>query len=385
MGVEFRLGYNNHLKVEDFVTREAAAIGAIALHVSGAVHQNAVAEAAREAGVSVTFDPRTERLASPGYGMEKIPGYTGIPYNLQDLAADPGARAKLVASVLEAHPAATTLITPPSFFIAAPETALLNLGLAEMTRTETSTPVRPVITFGSRCSHALVRNVAEEYARAGFTAVDVRFSPLGGEKESIRKIRAVYKNLDAFKGYGFEVTLGQSGNIGQAAVALGHANHYSVGVAQLESVNHARTINAQSKPPILDEDGKKKPRPSQEGVYLPGLALTVSRATGTALLGHTDIRTRIGCRIGPCASSIKGPLDDNRGHYLHARAAEMQQLMAQPAAWRVKSETDRLARALELRKLINRKYLGKDEPQLNTRTLESILGQIGEEQAAAVA
>ncbi|MFJ6003953.1 hypothetical protein [Arthrobacter sp. NPDC092385] len=385
MGIEFRLGYNNHLKVEDFLTRDAGAIGAIALHVSGAGHQNAVAEAAREAGIPVTFDPRTERLASPGYALEKIPGFTGTPYNLSALAADPDARAKLVSAVLEAHPAAATLVTPPSFFVASPETALLNLGLAELTRSETDLPTRPIMTFGPRCSTGLVRDVAEEYARAGFTSVDVRFSPLGGEKESIRKIRAVFKNLDVFKGYGLEVTLGQSGNIGQAAVALGHADHYSVGVGQLESVNHARTINQQSKPPDFDENGKKKARPSQEGVYLPGLALTVSRATGAALLGHTDIRTRIGCRIGACASSIKGPLDDNRGHYLHARAAEMQQLMAQPAAWRVKSETDRLARALELRKLINRKYLGKKEPQLHTRTLESILAQIGEEQAAAVA
>lgn len=374
MGIEFRLGYNNHLKVEDFLTRSSSAVSAIALHSSGAGHQGAVAETAREVGISVTFDPRTERLASSGYGLEKIPGYLGAPYDLSVLASTPDARARLVAAVLEAHPTATTLVTPPSFVVASPETALLNLALAETARAETGTPVRPVITFGSRCSQVLVSEVAAEYARARFTAVDVRFSPLGGEKESIRKIRTVFKNLDVFKTYGMEVTLGQSGNIGQAAVALGHADHYSVGIGQLELVNHARTINQQSKPPEVNADGKKVRRPTQEGVYLPGLALTVSRATGAALLGHTDIRTRIGCRTGACASSILGPLDDNRGHYLHARALEMEHLLSQPAAWRVKSETDRLTRALELRKLINRKYLTKGESPINTRTLESILG-----------
>ena len=213
----------------------------------------------------------------------------------------------------------------------------------------------------------------------------MRFSPLGGENDGIRKIKSVFKHLDIFKNLGFDVTLGQSGNIGQAAVALGHADHYSVGVGQLEQVNHAQIVQRQSKPPKTDENGKKIGGGTWEGIYLPGLALTVSKAVGTALLGHTDIRTRIGCRIGPCARSVMGPLDDPRSHYLHSRAAEMEKILSQPPAWRSKSEIDRLARAVELRQLINKKYLTADDTQLKTRTLESIIGEIEAERAAAVA
>ncbi len=386
MSVEYRLGHTDHLKVEDFLAQKPSGVGAIALHATAAKHQTAAAEAAVEAGVSVTYDPRTERLALPGYGMEKIPGHRGDPYDLAVLAAHPEQRQRLVNEVVDAHPDVATVITPPSFFVAEPRTAFLNLALAETTRQYTDRPVRPMITFASKVTEGLVREIAEEYARAGFGAVDVRFSPLGGENDGIRKIKAVFKHLDAFKGVGLEVTLGQSGNVGQAAVALGHADHYSVGVGQLEHVDHARIVQQQSKPPVLDENGKKKKSGGAwEGIYLPGLALTVSKAVGTALLGHTDIRTRIGCRLGSCASSVMGPLDDHRSHYLHSRAAEMDRILSQPPAWRSKAEIDRLARAIELRKLINKKYLRDGDAQLKTRTLESIIGEIEAERASEVA
>jgi hypothetical protein len=385
MSVEFRLGNGDHLKVEDFLAQHPSGVGAIALHATGAKHQVPAAEAAVDAGIAVTYDPRSERLAFPGYGLEKIPGYVGAPYDLAVLAAKPDRREDLVAAVVEAHPDITTFVTPPSFFVEDARVALLNLALAEATRAASDKPIRPIVTFGSRTTEAVIREVAEEYAKAGFQAVDVRFSPLGGENDGIRKIKGVFKHLDIFKNLGFEVTLGQSGNIGQAAVALGHADHYSVGVGQLEQVNHAQIVQRQSKPPKVDENGKKIGGGSWEGIYLPGLALTVSKAVGTSLLGHTDIRTRIGCRIGSCARSVMGPLDDSRSHYLHSRAAEMEKILSQPPAWRSKSEIDRLARAVELRQLINKKYLGANDTQLKTRTLESIIGEIEAERAAAVA
>ncbi len=39
-----------------------------------------------------------------------------------------------------------------------------------------------------------------------------------------------------------------------------------------------------------------------QGVYLPGLAITLSRKRAEALLGYSDIPTRLGCRIGACAN-----------------------------------------------------------------------------------
>lgn len=116
-----------------------------------------------------------------------------------------------------------------------------------------------------------------------------------------------------------------------------------------------------------------------EGVYLPGLAITVSKKRAEALLAHSDIRTKIGrCRTGQCANSLMGPTSDHRTHYLHSRAAEMAFLQNTPEKWRAEAETKRLRRALELRQLVNTEYRARGELELKTRTLESLVDGIAE-------
>lgn len=117
-------------------------------------------------------------------------------------------------------------------------------------------------------------------------------------------------------------------------------------------------------------------------MYLPGIAETVSRKAADLLLGHTDIRLRLGCRVEECGTSVDGPTKDSRRHYLHARAHEMADLMRKPAAWRPTTETERLGRALALRELINDNYRPADTPALKTRTLRSILDLSGGNLAA---
>jgi hypothetical protein len=194
----------------------------------------------------------------------------------------------------------------------------------------------------------------------------------------VRKIRSAFGLLDAFTDAGLTVTLGLSGNIGQTALALGHAEHYSVGIGMRERVDHAGAISRQKqppKPPSADgeEDGGGGPT---AGIYLPGPALTVSRRLGAAFLANTDIRTRVGCRLGACGSSVHGPANDPRGHYLHARAHEVDRLLAAPAPWRPGIEVDRLTRARDLRALINARYRSPDASELRTRTLASLLEDI---------
>lgn len=117
------------------------------------------------------------------------------------------------------------------------------------------------------------------------------------------------------------------------------------------------------------------------GIYLPGLAATVGRNLGKQLLENTDIRTRIGCRIGTCGSSVFGPAADPRAHYLHSRSTEMHVMLARPPAWRPTIEIDRLQRALELRELVNRSYLPDTAKPFNVRTLRSLIDDIQVEQA----
>lgn len=387
MGVGFHLGYTDHHKVEDFIARGAAGVDSITLHAKSARHQVAAADAAREAGIDVLYDPRTERMADidPDGQLSGLGAFGGTQLDIDMLASNSQLREELVDRVLHAHPAQTSVVTPPGFFIDSERAASLAVDLAEATRLASSIRIRPVLFLSSRLPVARQLTLAGELVSAGVTEVDLRISPFSGENDSVRKIRQTFQTIDRFRDAGLSIILGHSGNIGQVAVALGHASGYSVGIGQNEHVDFKSTLRRQVNPPKKkrDENGKALGGGSWEGIYLPGLAVTVSRRVGEALLDHSDIRTRIGCRIDGCASALKGPLNDSKMHYLHARASEMQSLQSRPQQWRAKTETDRLTRALELRTLINEKYRTDDEPTLKTRTLTSLLDGIKEEQEAA--
>lgn len=387
MGVGFHLGHTDHHKVEDFIARGAAGVDSITLHAKSARHQSAAADAAREAGIDVLYDPRTERMADidPDGQLSGLSAYGGAQLDIDQLASNSQLRDDLVHRVLEAHPVQTTIVTPPGFFIDSERTARLAVDLAEATRLASDARIRPVLFLSSRLPIATQTTLAQELVSAGIRDVDLRVSPFSGENDSVRKIRQAFQTVDRFRDAGLDIVLGHSGNIGQVAVALGHAAGYSVGIGQNEHVDFKSTLRRQVNPPKkkLDEHGKAIGGGSWEGIYLPGLAVTVSRRVGEALLDHSDIRTRIGCRIDGCATALKGPLNDSRLHYLHARAAEMEILQSRPQQWRAKIETDRLTRALELRTLVNEKYRADGEPVLKTRTLMSLLDGIREEQEAA--
>jgi hypothetical protein len=383
MALEFQLDHQDHKKVEDFLARSPQGVHAISLHPKAAANQIAAAEAARDAGVEVLYDPRTERLEHEGFTLRGLPGYTGARYNLESLAASLDQRQQLVEAVLAAHPKIVTAVTPPHFYARDTPSAHLNLALAEATRLSTDKPVRPVLMLKSRFNQKEAEQLAAEYASAGFEAIDLRFTPLGSEDDGIPKIRDAFAVADTFRAAGLRVVLGRAGNVGQTAYALGHVDGYSMGIGQMEHVNHSSDITRQKQKPKVDDEGNKvKNKGIWQGVYLPGLAATVSMKRARDLLGHSDVRTRLGCRLDHCANSLMGPVTDYRSHYLHSRAADASRLLATPAAWRGKVETDRLQRALELRELVNEKYRRASEPRLKTRTLRSLLDGIEEERAA---
>lgn len=383
MALEFQLDHQDHKKVEDFLARTPEGVSAISLHPKVAANQQGAAEAARDAGLDVLYDPRTERLEHEGLTLNGLPGYTGTPYDLDELAADLTKRQALVDAVLAAHPEFVTIVTPPHFYARDQRSANLNLALAEASKLGTDKRVRPVLMLKARFNVTDATHLAADYAAAGFDEIDLRFTPLGGEDDGIPKVRIAFAIADIFREAGLRVIFGRAGNVGQTAFALGHADGYSMGIGQLEHVNHASDINRQKQKPKLDEDGNKvKNKGTWQGVYLPGLAATVSMKRARDLLGHSDVRTRLGCRLDHCANSLMGPVSDYRSHYLHSRSADASRLLGTPTAWRGKIETDRLQRALELRDLVNAKYRADAEPLLKTRTLRSLLDGIEEARSA---
>lgn len=382
MGIQFRLGPNDHKPVEDFLSRDHTGADAITLDTKAARHQVAAAAAAVDAGLDVYWEPAAERLAEAGFGLDKFPLWNGQPYGIDSLSANQAARAALVDLTIEKHPAPVTHVTAPHFYVTDERTAHLNVDLAERTRLAVGEdkPTRAVITVSTTALSRLGLDLAAEYARAGISNVEIRFSPFGGDDEGIRKIRTVFGVLDQFREHDLTVTLGQSGNIGRAALAMGHADAYSVGLGMLEKVNHSQTMARYRKAPDPDKD---QGGGAAGGIYLSRLGATVPAKAARQLLSHTDIRTRVGCRIGSCRNSVTGPLDDRRAHYLHSRSNEVAEMLRRPAPWRGAMEVDRLNEAIGLRERVNEHYLSDDVHKLGTRTLRSLIDEIEHEQKQA--
>jgi len=283
---------------------------------------------------------------------------------------------------VQAHPDFTTTITPPHFYVSDDRSADLNIVLAADTAHHTDKPLRAILTVSRKYADKHAQRLASGYVQAGIGQLELRLSPFGGEDESLAKIRSGFTVLDTFRDAGIITTLGMSGTIGHAAVALGHAAAFSVGIGLGEHVNHKADLSRQQRPPTLDENGKKKGGGPGDGVYLPGIHHTLSRTNAATLLGHSDVRMRLLCRLEDCATSIAGPTIDPRRHYLHARAYEMQALLQRPDAWRAQMEVDRLGRALTLRQLINDHHPHAVGRGLKLRTLRSIVDLAAGEQDA---
>jgi hypothetical protein len=210
MGIQFRLGPNDHKPVEDFLSRDHTGTDAITLDTKAARHQGAAAAAAVDAGLQVYWEPAAERLAEEGFGLDKFPLWTGQPYDIDNLSADQAARATLVGLTVEKHPSLVTHVTAPHFYVTDERTARLNVDLAERTRLAVGDdkPTRAVITVSTTALGRLGIDLAAEYASAGIRDIEIRLSPFGGDDEGIRKIRTAFGVLDQFREHDLAVTLG---------------------------------------------------------------------------------------------------------------------------------------------------------------------------------
>ncbi|WP_375407126.1 hypothetical protein [uncultured Amnibacterium sp.] len=388
MPVEFQLGSGDHRKVEEFLSRDPAGVAAITLHTKRASYQDGAAEAARELGIDVLWDPRTELLfhPDPSRRLQGLPGATTEPLDVDALARSYEARLDLVDAVLAAQPDLVTAVTPPTVLVEDERSARLAVDLAYATRVLSDLEVRPRVLLGSQASEGHVELVATGLADHDINWIELSLSPLRPETDGLRKFRRALARADVFTGKGIRVTLGNAGNLGPTAIALGHVASYSVGISQGEQFDHRAAVSRQKNPPKpkFDDDGKPR-KGAWHGAYLPPLAATVAKSSAEELLQHSDIRTRLGCRIDNCADSIRGLLDDTCTHYLHARADEIAQVDATPARWRPEAEARRLRRAQELRGLLNARYLPAGHVKLPLTGLSNLLDLISLENAAIAA
>ena len=377
-GVEFRLGRNDHLTVEDFLSHGPEGVEGIVVDAKY-LHRHRVAiDAARQAGVAIHVEPLTERLVVEGLSTGEVDyGFESIDPAV-DLATG-AARDRLVDAVVGPQTDAASALTPPHFFVDSDEALDLHLALVRCTARRFAAPLRPILAvqrvFLDQPGRAEL--VARRLLHEGVRAVDLRISPLGGDNEGPIKIRSVLQILHAFHRSGVAVIMGSQGTIGETALAMGLAQGFSVGIGYRERYDHKAAISRQRKPTSSSGAG---PRGPVAGVYLRGADITVSTGVGKEVFSDREVRIRVSCRLGACGQHIDGPTRDPRGHYLHARAADAAEILRRPEPWRPMQQRDRLVRAIDLRDLIDRHLPTR---RLQTRTLRTLVDALDQRMQAA--
>ncbi|HUP69478.1 MAG TPA: hypothetical protein VM142_06645 [Acidimicrobiales bacterium] len=154
---------------------------------------------------------------------------------------------QLVRQVLDAQRPFATKLIPPHFFVYDGASARLNTRLARMAvELADGMPVRPVLLVNRKFALAQLDALVANYSGLdAVTSVELRVSPFGGDDESASKIRSVFGIADAFRKADLEVILGQSGNIGQTALALDQVTGFSVGIGDAR----ARQPREHNQPP----------------------------------------------------------------------------------------------------------------------------------------
>lgn len=371
-GVEFRLNHSDHRAVEEFLSKEPEGVAAIVVEAKNLDTQRDAIQAAVAAGVAVYVEPLTERLEAPGYSVRGL-NYGFDVIDPANELRDTPSRAHLVERVLEPQLEVATAVTPPHFFVASDDALNLNVALAQLARQQFDGPVRPILAAQRTYldEPGLAKLVAHRYLHEGISAIELRLSPLGDENDGPIKIRSVIQILEGFREAGMQVVLGMQGRFGETALALGLIRGFSAGIGYRERYDHRQMIASQQK----EQSSSNGRRGSLAGVYLPGAAATVTRRVGRELYQNPAIRTRLMCRIGDCKSQIDGPAKDPRGHYMHARAAEVVQIVDPPEQWRPQQQRHRLARAIDLRQAVN-KHLPSDVHPLKLRGLRTLVREL---------
>ena len=375
MCVEFRVGRTDHRVVEDFLSEQPSGVGAIVLEAANLSFQGVIAEAASAAHVEVLVDPLTERLVIEGYSPKGLDYADKYPLDLARLRRMP-AQAELMERVLAVQIDCATMLVPPHFYAESIDVLELDVALAGLTAQAARSAKKPVRAVLAARRELLAEQqvsdrIAREYRRAGIESIELRLSPLGGEEDGARKVASALAIVDAFRAAELKVTLGLQGNLGQTALALGLVDSYSVGVGIREHFNFSSSMSQQRRA----KSGGKRPFGRSAGVFLPIAGVTVQRAVARELYSDKTIRSRLACTLGRCATNIDGPVNDPRGHYLHARAALVESTLGYPERWRATQERDRLERAIDFRETLNKNYLAPPQ-ELKTRTIRALASEI---------
>lgn len=370
MGIEFRVGVNDHPHVSDFLAERHGGVSSITIDAKHLKRHATAIEAAKAAGVGVIIETLTDRLAYEGYktgGLEYAEECRNAGEGLMTL----GPRASFVERVIQTQldsGVATTLVAP-HFYAEDEEGLKRNLDLAQLAVSGYGDeyPIRAVCAVSRRliANPNTVRELAQRYSRTLVSVVELRLSPLGSAHEGAQKVKSVFDILRGFGEFGVPIVLGFQGIIGQTAYALGLVDAFSSGVGDRDSYDYKGAIRTQMTPRPKDKSGGRMQR-----ILLPGAGVQVPTKLAKQLYRETGVRTRLVCRIGSCRDSIDGPMLHPKKHFMHTRTEAITEIDRLPSGWRATHARDELQGQIEICNAINRSLRGVRP--LPVRTLESL-------------
>jgi hypothetical protein len=372
MGIEFRLGRNDHKVTEDFLATRWRVLDAITVEAHNAHRQAGVIEAARDAGVLVNIDLMLDRLQNPGFDYGPLPYVPSATLSGVALSNNAPARMQMVERAVEFQSKLdATIIAPHLHSDDALHDDLIIAMAADSIALAGSEPVRVIVAANrdrlAADDFAAARYLADGLAAIGVASVELRLSPTGDKDMSESKIRSMFAVTEVFTDVIRHVVLGYQGIVGPAALAMGLAGGFTTGIGLREQYNYTSL----RKPHETDDDDDHAFGP-QAGVRLPNTDLTVPRRFAEALYQDIGIRARLRCGYACCHGRIDGPAHDPRKHYLRSRTEELTAMLDRPVSWRPRMEQQRLERATDTIEMINAGHVPPKCHPIKVRTLRSL-------------
>lgn len=305
MGIEFRLGQNDHKVTEDFLANPSRVLGAITVEARNAQRQASVIEAARDAAVSVNIDLMLDRLQNPGFDYGPLPYLPGAAIRGEALHRDGSLRRELVEGTVEFQSELGASITAPHLHSddALHDDVVIALA-ADTIAAVGAEPARVIVAANrdrlAANDFAAARYLTDGLASIGVSTVELRLSPTGNKDMSESKVRSMLAITQMFADVIPNVVLGYQGTVGPATVSMGVVAGFTTGIGLREQYDYA-TLRKPHRP--TEDDGHAYG--AQAGVRLPNADATVPRRFAEALYQDTGIRARIRCPYACCQGRIE--------------------------------------------------------------------------------
>lgn len=309
-----------------------------------------------ESRIPWVMDPQSVRFSTPRFASTRLAGLRYAPDSPLDASRMTSRVEAMVRDAMEFQAEAEpTMYVVPSLALVRSSQATFRT-FAEIHHLASDingrdVPYRPLLA-SAYPGRAVLRGRFSVFERLDRTYAGAYVLPLKLEprRDSVESLVSYARFLENAQNLGLSVIAGRAGVFGLVLAAFGIDN-FDSGLGERESFNLSR----------LDYERKQRPDGSRNGgrqrrVYVRQLRTVLPSQDVEALLAIKGLQAQLLCDIGECRfAGVRYAIENPREHFMHARAAELDELRARKTpALRVQLVNDWLRTAIESARLVNR-------------------------------